>query len=129
MNNSESARKLNQAVNNTGRAVGEALSQAKGAFSSFWSTFTAPPNATAPLAGDNNSKAQIQTNAIDSDPKEVSATKEGTIKNTAKKFHNNSDVNLKEGNDTTTTQPDGIIEIGREAGSLDTNRSNEVIDI
>uniref|UniRef100_A0A182R271 UDENN domain-containing protein n=1 Tax=Anopheles funestus TaxID=62324 RepID=A0A182R271_ANOFN len=43
MQNSESGRKLNQAVTNTSRAVGGALTTAKGAFSSWWTSFTAPP--------------------------------------------------------------------------------------
>lgn len=118
MNNSESARKLNQAVNNTGRAVGEALSQAKGAFSSFWSTFTTPPTAAAPMATDINSKAQIK---VDIDPKEATEAKEDVVK---KKFHNNDSKQQKD----TPTKSDGIVEIGREAGTLDANkRSNEVI--
>lgn len=132
MNNSESARKLNQAVNNTGRAVGEALSQAKGAFSSFWSTFAAPPSVAAPVVGggvgDNNSKAQVKAHVIDtSDPKEITEAREGVIKNIAKKFHN-SDLSLKQEKET-ATKSDGIVEIGREAGTLDANRSNEIIDI
>lgn len=47
MQNTEGGRKLNQAmmstgkaVANTGKAVGGAISQAKGAFSSWWSTLT-----------------------------------------------------------------------------------------
>ncbi|KAJ6637557.1 Late secretory pathway protein AVL9 like [Pseudolycoriella hygida] len=40
MNNSESGRKINQAVNTTSRAVGGALTQAKGAISSWWSAIT-----------------------------------------------------------------------------------------
>lgn len=129
MNNSESARKLNQAVNNTGRAVGEALSQAKGAFSSFWSTFTTPPSVAVPVTGDNNSKAQVKINAIETDPKEVTDAREGVIENLEKKFHN-SELNLKKPEMETTTNPDGIVEIGREAGTLDAdNRSNEIIDI
>ena len=43
MNNSESGRKLNQAVNTTSKAVGGALMQAKGAFSNWWSTMTSQP--------------------------------------------------------------------------------------
>uniref|UniRef100_A0A182M752 UDENN domain-containing protein n=1 Tax=Anopheles culicifacies TaxID=139723 RepID=A0A182M752_9DIPT len=43
MQNSESGRKLNQAVTSTSRAVGGALTTAKGAFSSWWTSFTAPP--------------------------------------------------------------------------------------
>lgn len=129
MNNSESARKLNQAVNNTGRAVGEALSQAKGAFSSLWSTFAAPPSVAAPVVGgDNNSKAQIKATTIDTtNPKEITEVREGVIKNIAKKFHN-SDLNLKQEKDA-ATKPGGIVEIGREAGTLDANRSNDIIDI
>lgn len=124
MNNSESARKLNQAVNNTGRAVGEAFTQAKGAFSSFWSTFTTPPSVTAPMAaGDNDSKGQIK---VDGDPKEVTEAKEDAIKSVTKKFHNN-DINSMKQENHTPTKSDGIVEIGREAGTLDASRSNEVI--
>ncbi|BFG01219.1 late secretory pathway protein AVL9 homolog [Drosophila madeirensis] len=43
MQNSESGRKINQAVNTTSRAVGGAISQAKGAFSSWWSAITTTP--------------------------------------------------------------------------------------
>lgn len=130
MNNSESARKLNQAVNNTGRVVGEALSQAKGAFSSLWSTFAAPPSVAVPVVGgDNNSKAQIKAATNDTtDPKEITEAREGVIKNIAKKFHN-SDLNLKQEKEAAATKSDGIVEIGREAGTLDANRSNEIIDI
>ncbi|XP_059617336.1 late secretory pathway protein AVL9 homolog [Phlebotomus argentipes] len=39
----EGGRKLNQAVNTTSKAVGGALLQAKGAFSTWWSTITTPP--------------------------------------------------------------------------------------
>lgn len=49
MNSSESGRKLNQAVNTTSKAVGGALSQAKGAFSNFWSAFTAPTAPAEPI--------------------------------------------------------------------------------
>lgn len=48
MNSSESGRKLNQAVNTTSKAVGGALSQAKGAFSNFWSAFTTPTTVAEP---------------------------------------------------------------------------------
>lgn len=43
MNNSESGRKLNHAVNTTSKAVGGAFSMAKGAFSNLWSSMTTPP--------------------------------------------------------------------------------------
>lgn len=57
MQSSESGRKLNQAVGkavtSTGKAVGGAISQAKGAFSTWWSsvtTTTGLPAATTPDA-------------------------------------------------------------------------------
>lgn len=43
MNNSESGRKINQAVNTTSKAVGGAISQAKGALSNWWSAITTQP--------------------------------------------------------------------------------------
>lgn len=121
MNNSESARKLNQAVNNTSKVVGEALSQAKGAFSSFWSTFTTP-NANAP-SGDNAGETPPKVDATNFEPKEVTEPKEGVIKQIAKKFHNN-DLSLKQEKDTGPNRG-GIVEIGREANTLDSNRQNE----
>lgn len=123
MNNSESARKLNQAVNNTGRAVGEALSQAKGAFSSLWSTFTAQPTNTEPAPVEN---PQVTIVTTDTDSNEVAEAREGMIKQLAKKFHN-SDLSLRPEKDA-ASNPSGIVEIGREADTLDTNRSNKIID-
>ncbi|XP_058064165.1 late secretory pathway protein AVL9 homolog [Anopheles bellator] len=41
--NTEGGRKLNQAVISTSRVVGGALTTAKGAFSSWWTSVTAPP--------------------------------------------------------------------------------------
>lgn len=122
MNNSESARKLNQAVNNTGRAMGEALSQAKGAFSSFWSTFT---TTSAPAAPMENTEVKVEVPSIE--PKEVTEPREGVIKQIAKKLHN-SDLSLKQEKDTGSNQG-GIVEIGREANTLDSKLTNEVIDI
>lgn len=46
MNNSESGRKINQAVNTTSKAVGGAISQAKGALSNWWSAITTQPTPT-----------------------------------------------------------------------------------
>ncbi|XP_054727701.1 late secretory pathway protein AVL9 homolog [Anastrepha obliqua] len=52
MQNSESGRKINQAVNTTSRVVGVALSQAKGTFSTWWSSITtAPTQAVTPAVG------------------------------------------------------------------------------
>lgn len=123
MNNSESARKIHQVVNKTGIAVGDALSQAKGAFSSIWSTFTAPNPVAAPA---ESVEAKADT-VIDNEPKEVTEPREGMIKQIAKKFHN-SDMSLRTEKDTGSNQQ-GIVEIGREANTLDSNRQSDVIDI
>lgn len=40
MSSSESGRRINQAVTTTGKAVGGAIIQAKGAFSHWWSSLT-----------------------------------------------------------------------------------------
>lgn len=119
MTNSESARKLNQAS----KVVGGALLQAKGAFSSFLSTFTAP-NATAQPV--ESFESQIKGDTIE-EPKEVTEPREGVIKQIAKKFHNN-DLSLKQDKDMGSNQQ-GIVEIGREANTLDRNRQSDVIDI
>lgn len=116
MNNSESARKLNQAVSNTGRAVGGAISQAKEVFSSFWSTFS-----TNNVTAASTEIPDIKNDVVD-EPKEATEPREGMIKQIAKKFHNN-DVK-----DTGANQG-GIVEIGREANTLDSNRLKDVIDI
>lgn len=123
MNNSESARKLNQAVNNTSKAVGGAISQAKEAISSFWSAFSTPNTTTQQT---ETFESQIKDNDIDNEPKEATEPREGVIKQFAKKFHNN-DLSLKQEKDTGSNQ--GIVEIGREANTLDTNKRNNVIDI
>lgn len=49
MNNSESGRKLNQAVNTTSKAVGGAILQAKGALSNWWSSMTTAPPPNIPV--------------------------------------------------------------------------------
>lgn len=63
MQNSESGRKINQAVNNTSRAVGGAISQAKGAFSYWWSSITTTPANTNSANSDNtNNTNESNTN-------------------------------------------------------------------
>lgn len=71
MQNSESGRKINQAVNNTSRAVGGAISQAKGAFSYWWSSITTNPTSAA------NSSTGGETTSDDANssrPQEISVT-------------------------------------------------------
>lgn len=106
MNNSESARKLNQAVN---KAVGGAILQAKGAFSTFWSTFTAP-TVTANTVPIDNVEAAVPIMKFDDESvenmKDNSDIKENTIKQISNKF---------QGGEGLMGSNEGVIEIGREA--------------
>lgn len=117
MNNSESARKLNQAVNNTSKVVGGAILQAKGAFSNFWSTFTTQPviatTITSELRSENPSSNETDSSVIQKD------INIGIARNT----------DLKEEKDTGTNVKHGIVEIGREANVFNSNGKNDVIDI
>lgn len=131
MNNSESGRKLNQAVNNTSKAVGGALSQAKEAFTSFWSTFTTPPPPPPNPIAENSNECQIDTTTDtipDTAPDELTEPKEGVTKQVAMKLHN--DLSSKQVKNMASNQQQGIVEIGREADTLDSNRqTNDIIDI
>lgn len=57
INNSESGRKLNQAVNTTSKAVGGAILQAKGALSNWWSSMTTTPPATVAQSSPDSAPA------------------------------------------------------------------------
>ncbi|XP_011179949.1 late secretory pathway protein AVL9 homolog [Zeugodacus cucurbitae] len=82
MQNSESGRKINQAVNTTSRVVGVALSQAKGTFSTWWSSITTPPTQIAAAAatdigdGENNTAATVKPvmEQLTEQPQEISIT-------------------------------------------------------
>ncbi|XP_017086542.1 late secretory pathway protein AVL9 homolog [Drosophila eugracilis] len=126
MQNSESGRKINQAVNTTSRAVGGAISQAKGAFSSWWSSITtAPPN--------SNAAPTSSINGQEGDASEGPAAQEISVT-----FQNHKDVEdldmagvsihlagqeeaheSHESNNENCERPQGIVEIGREAELLD----------
>ncbi|XP_018800974.1 PREDICTED: late secretory pathway protein AVL9 homolog isoform X2 [Bactrocera latifrons] len=76
MQNSESGRKINQAVNTTSRVVGVALSQAKGTFSTWWSSITTPPTQAAAPAevGDGESVKPCMEQQLTEQPQEISIT-------------------------------------------------------
>lgn len=148
MQNSESGRKINQAVNTTSRAVGGAISQAKGALSSWWSSITTAPPANSTgaacsgsgigTAGDASSQQghsglspQIDE-GIDGAPQEISVTfqnhkDETELDMAGVSIHISTSLdkedNLVEAHDSTGNsphqQPQGIVEIGREAELLD----------
>lgn len=105
MNNSESGRKINQAVNTTSRAVNGAITQAKGAISSWWSAITTQPSYNEEDALDKrnvegNNKGIDDTN-MDGDVMDTNDSKE-------EHFH----VQENHG---------GVVEIGREANFIDQN--------
>lgn len=144
MNNSESGRKINQAVNTTSKAVGGALSQAKGALSNWWSSMTTPPIIeSAPpkfVVQDEHEYGAVQnigTNPIES-PNE---NDNNAIENVCNIGIIESDDSLichndnKSSNATTTTtatpvkklknNQDGIVEIGHEAAVLNISTSGD----
>lgn len=125
MNSSESGRKLNQAVNTTSKAVGGALSQAKGVFSSFWSTFTAPvvAAATTPIVAQQNTDDNAKKTSILNDLDDQHDDNE-QLEDKMNAF-NIDKPQLKEERDASSGNKVGIVEIGKEARILDSNRQNE----
>ncbi|XP_057320689.1 late secretory pathway protein AVL9 homolog [Microplitis mediator] len=79
MQNTESGRKINQAMATTGRAVattgkavGGALSQAKGAFSNWWSTLTTIQPGEVEIRNDNVNQSNNTSDDNDSEDKKES---------------------------------------------------------
>ncbi|XP_020797750.1 late secretory pathway protein AVL9 homolog [Drosophila serrata] len=137
MQNSESGRKINQAVNNTSRAVGGAISQAKGAISSWWSSITtqqANANATTPTANNFNDPeggAGGDANEGAAAAHEISVTfqnhKDGEDLDVAGvSIHLSGQDDAPESHESRhlawRQQPQGIVEIGHEAEQLDKNK-------
>lgn len=124
MNSSESGRKLNQAVSTTSKAVGGALSQAKGAFSNFWSAFTAPVVPTTPTANHtpNEHSDEIASNAVEEMIE--NETDEAKKKQHRKSGHPKNDIICARADDE-----DRFVEIAKEADALDTRRKGELFDI
>ncbi|KAG4068657.1 hypothetical protein HA402_002348 [Bradysia odoriphaga] len=110
MNNSESGRKINQAVNTTSRAVGGALTQAKGAISSWWSAITTQPV----LYNDDDS---LDKRNLDENNKTIGDSNLDDL---------DCDVmNEEDSKEEHFHVPDnhgvGVVEIGREANCIDRN--------
>ncbi|KAG5888480.1 hypothetical protein JTB14_022108 [Gonioctena quinquepunctata] len=85
MNNTEGGRKINQAMTSTGKAVattskavGGALSQAKGAFSNWWSNFMVNPEQgqKVPDSQAEEALADNSTDNLDNIPKSISEDNE-----------------------------------------------------
>jgi len=108
MNNSESGRKINQAVNNTSRAVGGALSQAKGAISSWWSAITTQPTLY------NEDDALDKRNPEDNNIEDTDL-----IDSMDCNVMNVDDNDSKEEHFHIQENHGGVVEIGREAKFID----------
>lgn len=114
MNNSESGRKINQAVNTTSRAVGGALVHAKGAISSWWSAITTQP--TTYNEDDSINHSHDKQN-LDSTRKSVDGNDLDEIENNVISVEGcKEEINfgVQQGHG-------GIVEIGREANFIDRN--------
>lgn len=134
MNSSESGRKLNQAVNTTSKAVGGALTQAKGAFSNFWSAFTAPTAAAVPTTPTINQPPndiidEIAPTIADEVMRiEPDDTRAKSLNGRRTQIHDTSQQKDVKGvasfadNDTT----ERIEEIAKEADTFDANGQNEL---
>uniref|UniRef100_A0A1A9UHY0 UDENN domain-containing protein n=1 Tax=Glossina austeni TaxID=7395 RepID=A0A1A9UHY0_GLOAU len=147
MQNSESGRKINQAVNSTSRAVGGAISQAKGAFSNWWSSITIPSTqltSSSVISGNCGDSTDKQNPSGDIKlPEEISvtfqnkSTEEITVGNNVHSDDKPVECsqNFQENSETITvatqavdsnTQPEGVVEIGKEAEIL--NKNEETSD-
>lgn len=114
MHNTESGRKINQAVNNTSRAVGGALSQAKGAFSNWWSSMT-----TAPPIQATESVDEAQEEPEESEEPEEATNLEIEVKLVKEKVNNHKKLEIIEEKEM---DKEKMIEIADEAEILDSNR-------
>ncbi|XP_062537439.1 late secretory pathway protein AVL9 homolog [Armigeres subalbatus] len=142
MQNSESGRKLNQAVNTTSRAVGGAITTAKGAFSTWWTSITAAVPAASPVsdqlqahsAQSDNAQSTPANNNNEDQCSESSDCDEDPDQNSS---FSDSDQSQSDGPpipsrpiataELTAEKTNNIIEIGKEAELLD--RKHKIFDI
>lgn len=138
MHNSESGRKINQAVNTTSRAVGGAISQAKGAFSNWWSSITTNPvpvnqqqsqqplpesmhpHVDSQFAKENESDEQSNdgNKSVDGDITEG----EDLCEQIESRNINDELVEEIVEDNSVPSKEDGIVEIAKEAELLDSNK-------
>lgn len=156
MQSTESGRKINQAVNNTSRAVGGALSQAKGAISVWWSSMTT----TAATTGASSAEVRLSTSdqqkqdisvtfqnsgesieegiSVHTEEKIIFSTKNGEGTSDTKETDGSDNVEkivekaeeLREGNQielNKVMQSSGIVEIGKEAEVLNRDEQQTVV--
>lgn len=115
MNNSESGRKLNQAVNTTSKAVGGAILQAKGALSNWWSamTITQPPIIAQSDTPDPTSTVPTEHTSFQADDDVSSANHADSSSSADKQQQPDGSPTDEIGK----TKSFGVVEIGHEAVS------------
>ncbi|KAL5275565.1 AVL9 family protein [Megaselia abdita] len=113
MHNTESGKKINQAVNNTSKAVGGAISSAKGALSSWWNSMTTQNKDSEERQSDESSTPpeEYHDNGIE----DSLSSDEGEM------------IDEKQ-EPQVSVRNDGIVEIAREAELLDKTKSEQEKD-
>lgn len=115
MHNTESGRKINQAVNNTSRAVGGALSQAKGALSNWWSSMTTAPPIQATESVDEAEEEPEESEEPEEEEEKATKNVEIEVKLVKEKVNNTKKLEIIE-------EKEKMVEIADEAEILDSNR-------
>lgn len=125
MNNSESGRKLNQAVNTTSKAVGGAILQAKGALSNWWSAMTTQPPivAESDTTPDPTSTAPTEHTANDNTTHDEDESFTNTQHNSSPKKDPDDEIGQ-------SNKSFGVVEIGHEAvTALESNTPGKVFTV
>ena len=78
MQSTEGGRKLNQAVNTTSKAVGGAITQAKGAFSNWWSSMTTQQQQQQPQSAGDPDRIEEGEEVVDGRPAKKDPQEIGT---------------------------------------------------
>ncbi|XP_055911437.1 late secretory pathway protein AVL9 homolog [Eupeodes corollae] len=131
MQNSESGRKINLAVTSTSKAVGGAISQAKGALSNWWSSVTTAPPAVTVLNQPQNS-AIFHTDSSDAEINEADSEKANSPNKKIIPINELSESSRTDKLDSAEEsvederhiKNEGIVEIAKEAELLDANNSS-----
>lgn len=103
MHNTESGKKINQAVNTTSKAVGGAINSAKGALSSWWNSMTTQNKENDGRQSDESStpnEEYQEENGIDD-------------------LSDEDNVIVEKQDSQVTAQDDDVVEIAKEAELLD----------
>lgn len=119
MHNSESGRKINQAVNSTSRVFGGAISQAKGALSTWWSSITTNQ---AMNASDSSMINELEREEHDINDDEEILRNSHNHEDDNRNYKKDNEKIIIDENNKMISKINGIVEIAKEAELLDSNR-------